>query len=51
MQLLLTSIDYSNISLLHQCYNILLWEYLTIPANAESVMQYRILGTLKIPET
>ncbi len=37
--------------LLHQYYNILVWKYLTIPANADSVIQYRISGTLKIPDT
>ncbi len=37
--------------LLHQCYNILVWKYLTKPANAESTVQYQISGTLEIPDT
>ncbi len=53
MQLLLTSVDHGNISLstitpMLQHTGI---EVLTIPANAESVIQYWIWGTLKMPDT
>ncbi len=54
MQLLVTLIDHCNISLstiTPMLQHILVWKYLTIPAYTESIIQYRISGTLKIPDT